>query len=196
MNRLIAVVVLLLGLTSCFKQTEYKSQYILRPYDQEESGDDYFPLEGVVAYAFEGTTDEWEIASYEDALVGLATSIESGEQVGPFVWAEPYGDSATELAMSLDRIEVILVAIDPATQVYAYTDYEIPVNLSEIFVDIVFRPWKTASYTASTWTFIVPEVEEDEETEVDETEVDEDEDIEEESDEEESDEESDEIVEE
>ncbi len=165
MNRLILSAVAFLCLTSCFNDVSYTTDYILKPHEQGESSGDYLALGGVVAYAFAGTTDDWEVLSYEDALAGVITSIETGEQRTAFVEAVPYNESDTELLIALDRIEVILVAVDPATEVYAYTNYTVPQNFSEVLVDIVFRPWKTSTYTASTWTFVVPEVEEEEDDE-------------------------------
>lgn len=161
MNRLILILVAIFGLTSCFKETAYQSTYILRPKQQMESGGEYTPLEGVKAYAFEGTTEELSIESYDDALVGVATIIDSGEQQGPFVSADVHNGSTTEISMLLDRVESVIVVVDTQNKIYAYTDYEIPVNLSEIYVDITFLSWKESSYTSNKWNFVVPEVEDD-----------------------------------
>ncbi len=166
MRRIFLALISAVAFISCFDETGYDTLYVLRVYEQEESGDDFIPLDGCEAYAFAGNTDEWEISSYEDARAGVLTSIETGEQRGPFAWSEPYNDSETQLQLQLDREEVILVIVDPATEVYAYTDYTVPVNFSEVVVDIVFRPWKDSSFTASTWTFIMPTVESDDEDDV------------------------------
>ncbi|MFI3316149.1 MAG: hypothetical protein SNF93_01050 [Rikenellaceae bacterium] len=179
MNRLILLFVAL-GLTSCFNDTSYDTNYILQPYEQAESGGDWEPLEGVKAYVFDGNTDDWYIASYDDALAGVITSVAGEEQRGPIAWSTPYGDSETELSLLLDREEVIIVAVDPATEVYAYLAYVVPVNYSEIFATLYFYAWKDASYTYSKWNVIMPEVPKDElDEDVDDQDADADEDADE-----------------
>ncbi len=173
-KRVIFAVVALLGAASCYNDTAYDTTYVLRVYEQAESSGDYVALAGTKAYAFSGSTDDWEVQSFEDALAGVATSVESGEQKGPFAWSEPYEQSESNISLQLDRETVMLLIVDPASQIYAYSDYTVPQNFPLALVDIIIRPWKTASYTASTWTFIVPEVEE-EETEEEETEEEEEE---------------------
>ncbi len=152
-----------LGFESCYKDTSYNTTYTLRPYEQLESSGDYLSLAGTNSFAFEGSSDELYIDSYEDAVAGIATSVTTGEKIGPYAWSSPSAQSESEICMSLDRIYSFLVVVEPSTGVYAYSDYEIPHNLYEVYVDIVFRSWKDSSYTASTWTFIVPESEEEEE---------------------------------
>ncbi|MFI3264993.1 MAG: hypothetical protein SNG38_07560 [Rikenellaceae bacterium] len=168
MKRLIIVAVALFSLTACFLETSYQTTYIIRPYSQEESGGDNSPLEGVLAYAFEGSSDEWEVDSYLDALTGVLTSSVTGERRVAFAWGESYDGSESYISMTLDREETIIVVVDPASEIYAYTDYTVPYNFSEVFVDLVFYSWKSANYTSSKWTFVVPEVEEDDEEESDE----------------------------
>lgn len=169
--------VVALSMMSCFGDTAYYTTYVIQPSEQLESGGDYTPLAGTKSYAFAGTTDDLTIESYEDALLGIATSTTTGEKIGPFAWSAPYGDSETDLFFILDREEVVLVVVDPASEIYAYSEYTVPINFDNVFVDIVFRTWKDSAHTASTWTFIVPETQEDDEEEVDEdTQTDEDDD--------------------
>ncbi|MFI3332509.1 MAG: hypothetical protein SNI51_00630 [Rikenellaceae bacterium] len=166
MRRLILCVVMVLGLTSCFDETAYYTNLIVQPFMEVESGGDIDPLEGVVAYAFSGTLEEWEVCSIEDALLGFATSVETGEKSGPLVVASPRSDSTTELELLVECEDIFVVVADPISQIYAYSDYTIPINLAELYLTVLFREWKTSSYTSSTWTFIIPEVEEEEEEEI------------------------------
>ncbi len=177
MSRLILMMVVVLGITSCFNETAYRTNLIVQPYTEVESGDDMEPLDGVTAYAFSGTLDDWEISSIEDALSGYATSITTGESLEAFVMATPSGESTTNIEMLVDREEIFVVVADPITQIYAYSDYLIPINLGELYLTVVFREWKSASYTSGTWTFIIPESEEDEE-EIEDEEADEEEEVE------------------
>lgn len=155
--------VVALGALSCFKETGYDTSYILRVWEQTESSADYISLAGAKCYAFAGSKSEWEVTSYESAAAGVVTSIETGAELTAFASSEIYNGDESQLILQLDREEVMLVLVEPSTQVYAYTNYTVPVNYLEIIVDIVFRPWKDSSYTASTWTFIVPESEAEEE---------------------------------
>ncbi len=162
MKRLIILAVAFFSLTACFLETSYQTTYIIRPYSQQESGDDNSPLEGVLVYAFEGSSDDWVVDSYLDALTGVLTSTVTDERRVAFAWGEPYDGSETYISMTLDREETIIVVVDPASEIYAYTDYTVPYNFSEVFVDLVFYRWKSVNYTSSKWTFVVPEVEEEE----------------------------------
>ncbi len=175
MNRVILSLVILLGCTSCFKKTEYDTTYIARIYEQTESSGDYTSLSGVKLYAFEGSTEDWEVSSYEDALAGIITSIDSGEQKGPFAWGESVDGSDTTLSMQLTKVEVVIVAVNPATLTYGYTSYEVPINFPEVYVDIILYSWKDGTYTTGKWTFTTPEFEEEEDDEEDEIEEDEEE---------------------
>ncbi len=163
MNRLLISLVALVALTSCYEETAFDTTYVLTIYEQAESGGDYISLSGCSAYAFEGTTDDLYFESYDDASVGIAISSETGERVGAFAQGQSYEGSESRLFMQLDRESVVLLLVDPSSQTYAYTKYSVPMNFSSVLVDIVFRQWKDSSYTASTWTFVVPEIEEEEE---------------------------------
>ncbi len=151
----------MVGLVSCYKETSFKTTYVLRVAEQVESSGDFAPLAMTKGYAFEGTTDELEFLSYDDAQAGIITSIETGVPKGPFASSQPYMGSESNISFELDRENVVLVVVDPASKTYAYSDYTVPINLAEVFVDIIFRTWKTSTYKASTWTFVVPEVEPD-----------------------------------
>ncbi len=167
MKRLILVIFGLLGLSSCFNETAYRTNFIVQPFMQSESGGDMESLEGVVAYAFAGSIEGWEVSSIEDALSGIITSTTSNELRGALAIADPYSGSYTDLAMLVEQESIFVVVADPVSEIYAYSDYIIPINLEELYVTVTFRSWKTEDYTSSTWTFIVPESEEDDEDEED-----------------------------
>ncbi len=186
MNRVVLSLVILLGCASCFNETSYDTTYIARIYEQTESSGDYTSLSGVKLYAFDGSTEDWEVSGYDDALAGIITSIETGEQKGPFAWGESYDGSDATLALQLDKVEVVIVAVNPATLTYGYTSYEVPINFPEVYVDLIFYSWKEGIYTTGKWTFSTPESEEEEQEEDSDDEIEEDEEeVEEENEEEE-----------
>lgn len=175
MNRVVLSLVILFGLTSCFNKTSYDTTYIARIYEQTESSGDYTSLSGIKLYAFDGSTEDWEVAGYDDALAGIITSIDSGEQKGPFAWGEAYDDNETTLALQLDKVEVVIVAVNPATLTYGYTSYSVPINFPEVYVDLVFYSWKDGTYTTGKWTFVTPAFEDEEEEDDDDSQIEEDE---------------------
>ena len=61
-------------LAGCLKDTSSdRTEYVLKPLAQTLSTDPYEPLDGVVAYAFDADTARYTVASYEDALNGIAS---------------------------------------------------------------------------------------------------------------------------
>ena len=78
-------------LTGCFKDVSTKTNYVIKPLVQDLSGDPYLALEGVKAYAFNADTTFYTVASYADALEGIASLKDNpSEQLQPFATAEPY----------------------------------------------------------------------------------------------------------
>lgn len=60
-------------LTGCFKDVSTTTNYVIKPLVQDLSGDPYLALEGVKAYAFAADTAFYTVASYADALEGVAS---------------------------------------------------------------------------------------------------------------------------
>ena len=163
MRRLIILAVALFTLSSCFVDTSYSTEYIMRPLEQAASGGEYTPLEGVRAYAFEADSTYWHPRSYDDALAGVVTNDE-GEVMQPIASSLPHGDSRNEVSMLVDAQFVLIVAVDTEHRCYAYTNYELAENLPETYVSVVFRSWKNDKvYKDGTWffypTYIEPEPE-------------------------------------
>ncbi len=159
MKRVILLVIVALGFVSCFKETAFETNLIIKPVLQTESGGEYTPLEGVVAYAFDGGIDGWEIRSIDDALSGVATSVEGAEQRGAIAMSDPLSGSFADLTMLVEQEEIFIVVADPVSQIYGYSDYIIPINLEKMYLTVSFLGWKDGSYTSGTWTYIAPEKE-------------------------------------
>ena len=60
-------------LTGCFKDVSTTTNYVIKPLVQDLSGDPYLALDGVKAYAFDADTTLYTVASYADALEGVAS---------------------------------------------------------------------------------------------------------------------------
>lgn len=55
--------------------------------------------------------------------------------------------------MPLSAETQMVVAVDPVNRVYAYTQQELDVNLPNLYVSLIFKPWKGFSYKEGNWSF-------------------------------------------
>ncbi len=156
MKRLATLLLMLVTMTSCFVDTEYNTLYTIKPLEQLESAGEYTTLSGVVAYAFEADTVTWGVESYENALNGVITNRENGEEMTPVSVSEPYeGTFENMVAMQLPFSKVMVLVVDTINKGYAFTEYEIGEGVAQTFVTVIFRTWKnTAAYRDGSWYFV------------------------------------------
>lgn len=146
-------------LTGCFKDTSYDTNYVLKPLVQPASVDPVQPLEGVQAYTYAVDTLVWGIASYQDALAGVITMKDDPSQrmTTPAAVATPYeGIEGTVgwLQMPVGDPLQMIVAVDPASRIYGYTVQPQILNLPELYVSLIFKPWKEGfSWKEGNWSF-------------------------------------------
>lgn len=153
----ICLLALLLA-TGCFKDDSICTTYVLKPQVEEVSGDVKRPLEAVSAYAFAADTADWAVASYDDALAGVLTDRTGAGAPSPLSYAaaEPYAyEGATGwIAMPLTEASQMVVVIDREHRLYAYTQQALDVFLPQLYVTLLFQPWReTNSYKSGAWTF-------------------------------------------
>ena len=132
-------------LTGCFKDVSTKTNYVIKPLVQDLSGDPYLALEGVKAYAFNADTTFYTVASYADALEGIASLKDNpSEQLQPFATAEPYEreGAAGWVQMPMSNSTQMVLAVDTEHKIYAYTQQELAENLPVLYVALPFKPWK------------------------------------------------------
>ena len=133
-GRLIALFTAVVLFAGCFKEVSYRTDYVLKPLVQENSGDvaQLLPEGKAQAFAHAADTVFWEVASYEDALAGIITRRDnpSEKQTVPLVTAEPYDQEgiAGWLSMRIDKPSVMVVAVDTEHRIYGYTQQEIAEN--------------------------------------------------------------------
>lgn len=160
MKRLLLIIVVALGLTSCFKKVGFNTTIVLYPKVQAESNGAFEVAEGVTAYAYYVSSEDWKVASYEDAVAKVISNAKSGATKNePAAESTSYADEGEE-ADALGRVKikttkqhVMLVAIYPTAEMWAYRHYEAGENLPTTTMKFHFRPWKTAEYVDSGWTF-------------------------------------------
>lgn len=149
------VVVLASG---CSKSVLRETDYVLKPLVQRTSGDLLQPVEGPRAYAFDADTAAWTVASYDDALAGVITSRSNPAEriAAPSATAEPFGEGelAGRLAMHLALPSQLVVAVDPADRLYAFTQVDVPDNLPSLYVTLLFKPYREGrEYKEGDWIF-------------------------------------------
>lgn len=144
-------------LTGCFKDVSTKTTYVIKPLVQDLSGDPYLALEGVQAYAFDADTTFYTVASYEDALAGVASLKDNpSQQLPAFVAGEPYEREGISgwVQMPLSNATQMVLAIDTEHRIYAYTQQELGENLPNLYVALPFKPWKEGfSYKDGNWSY-------------------------------------------
>jgi len=148
----------LAALTGCFKDVSYETEYILKPLVQQTAGDVLQPVEGAMAYAFAADTAEWTVASYADACAGVITSRTdpSRQRSDAFAAAEPVSGEGLEgrLGMTLPHRSQMVVAVDPADRLYAFTQQNNGVNLDRTYVTLIFKPYREGNtYKEGDWIF-------------------------------------------
>lgn len=159
-GRIITLFTAVVLFAGCFKEVSYRTDYVLKPLVQENSGDvaQLLPEGKAQAFAHAADTVFWEVASYEDALAGIITRRDNPteKQTVPLVTAEPYQQEgiAGWLSMRIDKPSVMVVAVDTEHRIYGYTQQEIAENFPKLYVSVVFKPWKEGTeYKDGNWIF-------------------------------------------
>lgn len=157
---LLSALTVMLLVSGCFKDVEENTRYLLKPLVQYTSGGVNEPLEGVFGYAFEADTTEWTVLSWEEAVHGIISRKDNpSEQLAvPLAEALPSTLEGMEnrIELSLPPRSVMLLMVDPANRLYAYTQVEMKENIGNLYVTLIFKPWKEASSWKEGWSFYNP----------------------------------------
>ncbi|MBO5875121.1 MAG: hypothetical protein J6Q20_01195 [Alistipes sp.] len=160
MKKLLVIVVAALGLTGCFKKEGFDTTIVLYPKLQEISNGEFVVAEGVTAYAYYVSGEEWKVLSYEDAVEKVitntktnATKTEPAAESVPYAAEDAEPDELGRLKIKTTKQRVMLVALYPAAEMWAYRHYEAGMNLPTTTMKFHFRPWKSEEYTDSGWVF-------------------------------------------
>ena len=150
------LLVAIIALHSCFKDTVSYTRFNLAVYDQTDSEAAFAHTEELDSYAFYADTTDWYIASWEDAVSRRITNKTTGEvladpaSIGEFNSSERYQSS-----LFVNKPISMLVVVNNALQRYAYRKYELPENLSEVFAKLYMAAWRP-THTSSGWTVVNP----------------------------------------
>lgn len=147
---LIALAATLLG--SCFKKVTTDTTLVVKTLIERESGGDDVAAQEVIAYAYYTGSDDWTVASYEDAVQGIITdSLGVERRTTPDVTAAPFEREGSEhnyVSMPLNQSPVMVVVAVPEVKMYAFTFRTLEAeNLPQTFVTLIFHSWKSKEYT-------------------------------------------------
>ncbi|MBQ5635705.1 MAG: hypothetical protein IIV10_05285 [Alistipes sp.] len=147
---LVALAAIMLG--SCFKKVTTDTMLIVKTLIETTSGEDDVAAKEVIAYAYYTGSDDWTVASYEDAVQGIITdSLGVERRTTPDVIASPFErESSTNsyVAMPLNQSPAMVVVVVPEVKMYAYTFRTLEAeNLSQTYITLIFHSWKTKEYT-------------------------------------------------
>ena len=159
MNRLIGIlsVCAVLIFSSCEKDGVLSTTYNITPWLQFENGGASFFVSNVKAYAYYGDTAYWKVDSWDDALAGIVTNKEDGSKLAPVYEATPDADYMMSMGPLTQEQLMLLVCYTAPDEVggakmYAWRNAKIIENLPQIYVDLVFKPWReNYYYSDSRW---------------------------------------------
>ena len=158
------IVVATLTLTGCFKKVTHDTTVVVKAQVQQVSNGEIAPSEGVVAYAYYTDSEEWTVASYDDAVNKIVTSTAEGDPLTePDVEGEPYDKYETGCYTALPlKKHALIVVVEPQVKMYAYMFKRLTAeNLPQTFLTVVFSAWKDKEYNNGSkdgykWTVFPP----------------------------------------
>lgn len=158
MKMIFALCVALMCLTGCFKEEKQGTLMKIRLSSQNVATDEIQPCKTELrAYAFNvGKGEKWEVASWEDALdMVITNSTTSQVLTAPNVIGTWDGEAEYQLSLDLRAQYTSLVVVDVENRLYAYRDYETPINWPVTCVELHLYAHKKSG-TANGWTFVNP----------------------------------------
>ncbi len=159
MNRALALLVVALSLTSCFKDEVQGTMLKIEVYSQNVSEDPIMhSTSELVAYGFNVSKGEkWMVASWQDALDMKITNVNKPSEVIAIPDVLGTWDPTAEYQLSLDLKAkyTSIVVVDLTNRIYAYRDYETPMNYPETPIQLHLYAWKKDG-SANGWSFVNP----------------------------------------
>lgn len=155
-NRVIISMVMLLSV-GCFKDEVQGTLFKIHVVSQEEADSELEDCTTELrAYAFNTKKGEkWEVASWDDALAMRITNKNNSSQVltEPDVIGTWDPNSEYQLTLDLKARYMSLVVVDVENKLYAYRDYETPMNWPETKTELHLYAWRKTGQ-ANGWTVI------------------------------------------
>lgn len=157
-TRIFTFALLALAVQGCFKDERQGTLMRIAVFTQNVSGDELTKATDLEAYAFwVDANKDWTVASWQDALDKRITNAENSSEVLSTPSCIGVFDPAAEYQVTLDLTSVtaFMVVVDRANRMYAYREYETPINLPEVFTQLHIYAWRDSG-TANGWNIINP----------------------------------------
>ena len=144
-----------LMMSSCFKDEVQGTLFKIHVTSQESSDAELVDCTTELrAYAFYTKKGEkWEVKSWEDALAMKITNQDRATQTrtNPDVIGTWSATDKYQITLDLRAKYTTLVVVDVENKIYAYRDYETPMNLSETLTELHLYAWRKSG-SANGWT--------------------------------------------
>ena len=160
---IVAIVCLVYIFWGCSSEDDStKTRITVAAWLQQARGEEVVPNPAdVVVYAHYADTVEWEVASYDDALLGIATHKTTGERLESPV-ATGVLDMNGEFSMGVfTKSPVMLIACDRnthgayASRIFGYRQTIAAPTLETMRLPVIFRPWEPRwKFLDSNWWMI------------------------------------------
>ena len=138
-------------LQGCFKDVITYTNYNIAVSNQTTSGGATVPATLVDSYAYYVDTTQWTVLSYEDALAARITNKTTGEvRTEPDVWGTFDSSAEFQVSLRLEQPVSMLVVVDPELKLYAYRQFDMPINIEQLLTRLTLSSWR-ASHSASGW---------------------------------------------
>jgi hypothetical protein len=156
-TKILVVLVALVACTGCFKEEKQGTRMRIELSSQNVKDDPVMrttsEIEGYAFYVPKGT--KWEVKTWEDALDKCATNKDKPGEVltEPDVIGTWDANSEYQLSLDLKSRYTALVVVDVENKLYAYRDYETPINWPETETELHLYAWRKTGQ-ANGWTVV------------------------------------------
>lgn len=157
LTSIFTVVIVALMMSGCFKDEIQGTLFKIRVTSQESADAELVPCTTELrAYAFYTKKGEkWEVKSWDDALAMKITNKDRATETltKPDVIGTWSSTDEYQLTLDLKAKYTTLVVVDVENKLYAYRDYETPMNIPEIKVELHLYAWRKTG-SANGWTVV------------------------------------------
>ena len=158
LTKIVLLIAVATTLQGCFKDEKRGTLMRIAVYAQNVSSDELSKATDLEAYAFwVDSKKDWVVASWEDALDKRITNSENSSEVLTSPECIGVCDPLAEYQVTLDltAATAFMVVVDRANKMYAYREYDTPINLPEVMTQLHIYAWRKSG-TANGWNVINP----------------------------------------
>lgn len=158
LTKILIIVTILLGLSSCFKEEKQGTLFNVAVYSQNVSSDEVtHTTTELMSYAFYvPENSSWEVSTWEDAINKCITNTKNKEQrTNPDVNGTWDSEREYQVELGIWSHTVFMVIVDIENKVYATRQYDTPINIPAIYAQLHIYAHKKSG-NVNGWTFVNP----------------------------------------